>query len=1264
MDHWPADERQKVLPVKSQGRGKKRLQVLDTHYWNHPSLDYGTFGGATLVPSNGRLAWTAVVDTSSARRVTPIGTGNCVFPATRPVNPTPSRVAQWKRIEEGLNFVRTCFPDADFPMELVKAEFQLDERQSRELQVYDPLRGNLLSIAPFSNIPQTSLVFFPAGETNSELSVSFMTSTDSNSSTFRVSGRAAFKFETPILQTSTPNISRRHSTHSVLVRTLSATSLLNIELLNDGADVKATREVDILSDDAGGKSLVDAAFSPHHSDIIVVNTSGAVYNCTLYQGGKAVRRVGPNFENTNEDRFWRLYPSDQGCFLASSSCIKHLDLRTSQPAVDLFSTDGSGPVVTSFDWLEREHLFTLSTTSELIWLDERYVKRSLLSFRHNRAHDRSLNVRAVHLDNGPLTFLSSLKNGLVTVYDVSRGNDHLTHCHSVPASLPYDGDMGVPESESTFSVQPDRCSFSLLRLSSQGSLHCQDFTVCRNDVDVPPRQNVATSHEWSSDIQELAQKAKELQPQYGLLSARNFSELNLRIAYEKIFFVEDAREQAAEGELVEMIDKLSQFWQRTNDIDKTMLTLHEICLRADEEPDEASRADFFAGGIVNSNLGYRALVRNDLPIQNIANGAAWCCDFKPFLSRIGLGRVDHWEDMRGRLKAFNLSYSIDAPELLVRQEEESQEQLIVDLVLSSMALSAQPVSVPAASTQESKLEFVSLATKALTLDDELPEIQPSYLRPRRKLGVNHYPDNFKDKDVAQDAQDVEFSTPLGVRLLLREWEVGTDTESYTYRDPYDTESGDPSQEQVFHNRAPVIAQTTSTSSQRPPLVVAGLVPRPPRIHAAHRHWETSNTQPEGPKLQTADIPYGNYAEPSQASQELMTSTQVLPGPHGGRPAPLNKRPVKKRLGSASLNIESSWTFPISSLQLFFLAPTEITPGVSRHPLAEARNRTFRLVQREELAWMEQGNKPVVCALTASYISTFVGYPLDSLKSRLQTTKTRMPVHRLAGIVYREEGVTGFYRGLWIPLVTISFVRAASFTIYSGTKEYCRKNNYFTGDRASDAAIAGGLSGALSGSLISFTSAPFELVKVRRQLEYSIAASKGIQLVKPPNTLDAVREIVRAHGLSGLWIGFRLHFLRDTSGTALYFFEYDAMRHILGRQRSGEQGPTPTWMPIPISLIPFVCGSLAGVSSWALIYPLDVVKTKVQQRALAGTPPRGVWETFRRLVRGPDPKDPKPVLAGLARIYRGLGVSAVRSITTHGLLWTLFDITSHYIDHLP
>ncbi|KAF5380982.1 hypothetical protein D9615_004030 [Tricholomella constricta] len=310
------------------------------------------------------------------------------------------------------------------------------------------------------------------------------------------------------------------------------------------------------------------------------------------------------------------------------------------------------------------------------------------------------------------------------------------------------------------------------------------------------------------------------------------------------------------------------------------------------------------------------------------------------------------------------------------------------------------------------------------------------------------------------------------------------------------------------------------------------------------------------------------------------------------------------------------------------------------------------------------NKAVVCALSASYISTFAGYPLDSLKSRLQTTKTPISIARLAGLVYREEGIMGFYRGLWIPLMTISFVRAASFTIYNRTKEHFRNHNILCRDSIIDVALTGGFSGAMSGALISFTSAPFELVKIRRQLEYTIAASKGIHLVKPPGTAEAVKEIFRTNGIAGLYTGFRLHFLRDTSGTALYFLEYDGMRHLLGRKRSGEQGQTPAWLPIHQSVVPFFCGSLAGVTSWALIYPLDVVKTKIQQRALAGEAYRGVFETLHRLIRGPDPNTPKPLLTGMARIYRGLGVSAVRSITTHGLLWTLFDFVANYIDHLP
>ena len=86
---------------------------------------------------------------------------------------------------------------------------------------------------------------------------------------------------------------------------------------------------------------------------------------------------------------------------------------------------------------------------------------------------------------------------------------------------------------------------------------------------------------------------------------------------------------------------------------------------------------------------------------------------------------------------------------------------------------------------------------------------------------------------------------------------------------------------------------------------------------------------------------------------------------------------------------------------------------------------------------------------------------------------------------------------------------------------------------------------------------------------------------------------------GLYTGWRLHFIRDTLGTALYFAEYDVMRFYLGRksgdkrdgQRRGleEQGELPQWAKgwLPKGLVPFMCGSVAGVTSWALIYPVDV-----------------------------------------------------------------------------
>ncbi|WWC63607.1 uncharacterized protein I303_106212 [Kwoniella dejecticola CBS 10117] len=389
--------------------------------------------------------------------------------------------------------------------------------------------------------------------------------------------------------------------------------------------------------------------------------------------------------------------------------------------------------------------------------------------------------------------------------------------------------------------------------------------------------------------------------------------------------------------------------------------------------------------------------------------------------------------------------------------------------------------------------------------------------------------------------------------------------------------------------------------------------------------------------------------------------------------------------------------------------------------------------RETDEWLKQ-HKVVVSATTASLLSTFAGFPLDSLKSRLQSSRENLSIPRLAAEVVKEEGIGGLWRGFPLPLITISIVRTISFTIYTSTKRILNsipstssspspnkppngasapwldlKLGLFTRDNAADIAITSWLAGGASGAVVCIGSAPFELVKVRRQLEYQIFRDSHPEIFRPnapptagaslptnptpapkvpgfvpPTTIQAVKLIVNSSGYRGLYIGWRLHFIRDTLGTALYFAEYDVMRYYLGRSKSsisnhrqdlqghGEigsgatseiQGEVPAWARniLPKGLIPFFCGSVAGVTSWALIYPVD---TKAQQRGLSGLEPRTPLYQLKRLVRGTDKTNPKPWLTGIARLYRGLGVSMIRSMLTHGLLWTIVDAAGSWIETKP
>ncbi|OBZ69202.1 Solute carrier family 25 member 47-A [Grifola frondosa] len=1336
MDSWPAVDREPG-PDVSKEKGKRKNKRTESP-WNYPVVEQGSLGSATLCRKDGnRLEWTFLVENNSGRRLTPRGGPVEILPPTRiyPLRVPTATILQ--RAEQGAHFLRTYFPDVDIPAELIREEITEDARTMQQFHKYDPYAGNMLESLSFFDGPRKKLAFlaFPMGGTNSDLSISQLIRPHATNVWNRPSLKAVCSFETPIKQivASSPSSDATQKLGPILgVRTLGSISLLRVN--TSGPQSLSLAETSTLltiaRSDIGDRHAVDMvlpSFTP--TSAFIVNDVGAVYKCNAPIGGKSVQHV---YSKTYAgDPFFRLAESDHedNLLLISGTNAIRLDLRVNSGQHDEFVFGASGELLTSIESLEDDHMIRLVSTQEILWFDERHT-RSLCCCEARRDFDRTLQCRTRVFSQITMTFLTSRQNGLVTIYDVSRADDNLVHLNVAPYSLP---PLQIPDARHLGQVllqHPDgKSDISIFELSERGGISNLECSA-DNKGEAFSRLTTSTC-ERSEDIQTLHDDIQSSHTDLGPLGARNSSQVDLQAAYHRLFDVNYEESSSDSDAVYDTLDKMPSFWRDLEDPVEHTLTTFDIALRSGPDPAELSRSDVFTESTLSSTRGYRAVMQGRVPRRALIQQAPWHYDLASFLRRVV---PDIQEDMEGTAQALLQYDLVDGPSRTTasfRRESEAREQLCVDLSLSSDVYSPQrfdkEVLLP--SSLDDALETMSRATGALTLTElEPPTVQFGFLRPVTKASMDHYSDAKADE--SGDQPNEESITPLGVRLLLKEWEIGTDPHNFAYQDPYEA----PKPGEVMHHRAKELPPAAlakefqGTQSQRPPLVFPSLALAPPVIASSQP------VQPRKPLLPArsydALVPAKQHvsngtSQPAEgdwgtgtSSQDFMASTQVVPGPFGGRMIVTKKKSVKKS-NSSVLGMKSQqdyfggrrltkrarevWmTLSVVYMSLGAAARLFIS-AVGRHLCRELSSTSFirhsflrapwlshsRFARANARNWTVAGpvtaayerekvcaplsslidsaalneslrrNKAVVCALSASYISTFAGYPLDSLKSRLQTTKHRISIPKLALLVYQEEGVIGFYRGLWIPLMTISFVRAASFTIYSRTKEYFRDRHWLTRNNILDVSATGGISGALSGSLISFGSVPFELVKVRRQLEYTIAASRGLRIAKAPSTLEAVRDIFRSNAI----VKAR-EAVRDTTGTALYFFEYDGFRYIMGRDASGEQGQTPAWLPIHPSLVPFMCGSLAGVTSWALIYPLDVVKTKVQQRALAGERKRGILETLHRLIRGPDPNAPKPILVGLARLYQGLGVSAIRSITTHGLLWTFFDLTAGYIDRLP
>jgi len=191
--------------------------------------------------------------------------------------------------------------------------------------------------------------------------------------------------------------------------------------------------------------------------------------------------------------------------------------------------------------------------------------------------------------------------------------------------------------------------------------------------------------------------------------------------------------------------------------------------------------------------------------------------------------------------------------------------------------------------------------------------------------------------------------------------------------------------------------------------------------------------------------------------------------------------------------------------------------------------------------------------------------LDIIKARLQTGTSS----------YTFGTPLATLRGAAPPLLTYGALNAVLFSAYNRSIPYL-----------SETPLGIFAAGAISG-LATFTiSAPTEVVKCRAQLSAHHKSSASVAM-----------ELVRAHGIRGLYLGGAVTALRDSIGYGAYFAAYEAVK--------------PAFEEPDGQLAILVAGGIAGVATWASIYPLDVVKTRVQTQVLEA----GAAEGSRLLAGG-------------------------------------------------
>ncbi|XP_013406148.1 solute carrier family 25 member 45-like isoform X3 [Lingula anatina] len=240
-------------------------------------------------------------------------------------------------------------------------------------------------------------------------------------------------------------------------------------------------------------------------------------------------------------------------------------------------------------------------------------------------------------------------------------------------------------------------------------------------------------------------------------------------------------------------------------------------------------------------------------------------------------------------------------------------------------------------------------------------------------------------------------------------------------------------------------------------------------------------------------------------------------------------------------------------------------------------------------------------------------------------------------IYHHGLGRGFFRGLSFPLVSYGAINSVFFGVYGNSLRWLHPDTT-TQPSYRDIYIAGCIGGTAQLAI----ACPVDVVKVvlQSQIPHGNEKTRSGYFKGP---LECMSSIYRQCGIKGMYRGMYSMAWRDIPAYGLYLLVYEAMYDGMQRTQLFDKHG------IFASLF---AGGWAGVISWSVIIPFDVIKSRIQAD-MHGLVYKSTTDCIRKTYQE----------GGYRIFFTGLVVTAIRGFPTCAVTFLGYSQALRYLNQI-